>query len=107
VSVDLTKVCSVLSSCAGSYVDVRSAFRGSASLTVSQMLSYTATRSNAGGSAWYGQVTSLQVLPKDGFDAITTSSHSAPNPVSRNVTMGRCLATPPHRHVLSLLGWQR
>jgi hypothetical protein len=70
VSVDLTKVCSVIGSCAGSYVDVSSAFGGAPSLTVSQMLGYTATRSNAGGSAWYGQVKSLQVLAKDGFDAI-------------------------------------
>jgi hypothetical protein len=70
VSIDLTKVCSVISSCAGSYVDVSSAFGGPTSLTVSQMLAYTASQSNVGGSAWYGQVKSLQVLAKDGFDAI-------------------------------------
>jgi hypothetical protein len=34
------------------------------------MLGYTASRSNVGGTAWYGQLKSLQVLAKDGFDAM-------------------------------------
>jgi hypothetical protein len=34
------------------------------------MLSYAASQSNAGGSAWYGNVKATQELAKDAFDAI-------------------------------------
>lgn len=69
VKIDLTTVCKDLSGCT-TYEDVSSAFGGAASLTVSQMLAYAASQSNVGGSLWYGQVKSTQVLAKDAFDAI-------------------------------------
>jgi len=34
------------------------------------MLTYAASKSNAGGSVWYGQVKATQELAKDAFDAI-------------------------------------
>ena len=34
------------------------------------MLAYAASQSNAGGSAWYGNLKSLQQLAKDAFDAV-------------------------------------
>jgi hypothetical protein len=39
-------------------------------LSVNDMLLYAAGQSNAGGTAWYGQVKATQVLAKDAFDAI-------------------------------------
>ena len=39
-------------------------------MTVSQTLAYAASKSNAGGSLWYGNVKSTQELAKDVFDAI-------------------------------------
>ena len=56
--------------CSGSYQNVSSAFGGATSLTVSQMLAYGASQSNAGGSTWYGQVKATQELAKNAFDAI-------------------------------------
>lgn len=50
--------------------NVSSAFGGENSLTVSQMLAYAASQSNAGGSTWYGNVKATQQLAKDAFDAI-------------------------------------
>jgi hypothetical protein len=76
VVIDLTKVCHMIdgsggvASCSGTYEDVSSAFGGAASLTVSQMLDYAGSQSNAGGSIWYGQVKATQTLAKDAFDAI-------------------------------------
>jgi hypothetical protein len=45
-------------------------FGGATSLTVLQMLSYAASQSNVGGTAWYGQVKATQELAKNAFDAI-------------------------------------
>jgi hypothetical protein len=76
VSIDLTRICRMIDSssgsgsCSGSFENVSSAFGGATSLTVSQMLSYAASRSNSGGSLWYGNVKSTQQLAKDAFDAI-------------------------------------
>jgi hypothetical protein len=75
VSIDLTKICKMIDgsgggTCAGSFENVSSGFGGAASLTVNQMLTYAANQSNAGGSAWYGQVKATQGLAKDAFDAI-------------------------------------
>ena len=53
-----------------SYVDVSGAFGGATSLTVGDILTYAASQSNPGGSAWYGQVKGTQELAKDTFDAI-------------------------------------
>ena len=47
-----------------------SVFGGAASLTVSQMLAYAASQSSAGGTTWYANVKTSQVLAKDAFDAI-------------------------------------
>lgn len=69
VTVDLTKVCADIGTCS-TYVDASSAFGGATSMTVSQILAYAASQSNAGGSIWYGQVKSVQELAKDVFDAI-------------------------------------
>jgi hypothetical protein len=75
VTIDLTLICQMIdgsgsSTCSGVYEDASSAFGGSSSLTVSQMLAYAASQSNAGGSTWYGQVKATQALAKDAFDAI-------------------------------------
>jgi len=47
-------------------------------LTVSQMLASAASQSNAGGSAWYGQVKATQGLAKDAFDAINNQVAFSP-----------------------------
>jgi hypothetical protein len=76
VAIDLTKICQMIdgsggvATCAGTYENVGAAFGGATSLTVSQLLAYAASRSNAGGSVWYAQVKATQVLSKDAFDAI-------------------------------------
>jgi hypothetical protein len=67
--VDLTHVCTDISACS-TFVDVSSAFGGASSMSVSQMLAYAGSQSNAGGSTWYGNVKAMQVLAKDAFDAI-------------------------------------
>jgi hypothetical protein len=54
--------------------NVSSAFGGATGLTVSQMLAYAASQSNAGGSTWYGNVKATQVLAKDAFDAINNQT---------------------------------
>ncbi|HEX2864150.1 MAG TPA: hypothetical protein VHN99_06255 [Deinococcales bacterium] len=54
----------------GIYENVSAAFGGAPALTVQEMLTYAASQSNAGGSAWYGQVKATQELAKDAFDAI-------------------------------------
>jgi enamine deaminase RidA (YjgF/YER057c/UK114 family) len=58
--------------------NVSAAFGGATSLSVSQMLSYAASQSNNGGSAWYGQSKTLQGLAKNAFDAINNSVVFAP-----------------------------
>jgi hypothetical protein len=76
VKIDLTKICHMIDSssgtgtCSGTYENVSSAFGGSTSLTISQMLSYAASQSNVGGITWYGQVKATQGLAKDAFDAV-------------------------------------
>jgi hypothetical protein len=60
------------------FENTSSAFGGSASLTVSGLLTYAASQSNVGGSAWYGQVKATQVLAKDTFDAINNEVAFAP-----------------------------
>ncbi|MDX6503079.1 MAG: hypothetical protein QOE29_204, partial [Gaiellaceae bacterium] len=75
LTIDLTQICAMIDSggvgtCSGAYENVSSAFGGATSLTVSQMLAYAASQSNAGGTAWYAQVKATQVLAKDAFDAI-------------------------------------
>ena len=77
VAIDLTKICKNIAICSV-YENVSSAFGGATSLTVSQMLDYAASQSNAGGSAWYGQVKATQELAKDAFDAINNQVAFAP-----------------------------
>jgi hypothetical protein len=69
VAIDLTHVCANPTGCS-SYIDASSAFGAAASLTVSQILTYEASQSNAGGSLWYGNVKSTQEKAKDVNDAI-------------------------------------
>jgi hypothetical protein len=84
VTVDLTHICKMIdgsggtATCSGTYENVSGAFGGATSLTVSQMLASAATQSNAGGSAWYGQVKTTQQLAKDAFDAINNQVASGP-----------------------------
>jgi hypothetical protein len=75
VMIDLTQICKMIDgggggSCNGTYQNVSSAFGGATSLSVSQILAYAASQSNAGGSNWYGQVKATQELAKNTFDAI-------------------------------------
>jgi hypothetical protein len=80
VTIDLTQICKPIlagPSCGG-YENVSSAFGGATSKTVSQMLSYAASQSNAGGSNWYGQVKATQELAKDAFDAINNQVAFSP-----------------------------
>jgi hypothetical protein len=53
--------------------DATTAFNGSTSLTVLQILAYAASQSNVGGTSWYGQVKTKQELAKDVFDAINNN----------------------------------
>ena len=82
--IDLTKICKMIdgsggtATCGGTYQNVSSAFGGATSLTVSQMLSYAASQSNAGGSMWYGNVKATQELAKNAFDAINNQVAFAP-----------------------------
>jgi len=76
VSIDLQAICKMIDStagtatCSGSYQNVGAAFGGATCLSVSQLLTYAASQSNAGGSAWYGQVKATQEMAKNTFDAI-------------------------------------
>jgi hypothetical protein len=75
VAIDLTHICKMIDgsgggSCGSSYEDVSPAFFGAPNLTVSQMLSYAASQSNAGGGTWYANYKPTQGLAKDAFDAI-------------------------------------
>ena len=81
VSIDLTKICPASDggfSSTGSCENVSAAFGGATSMTVSQMLAYAASKSNVGGSVWYGQVKATQVLAKDAFDAINNQRAFSP-----------------------------
>jgi hypothetical protein len=76
LTIDLTQICKMIdnsggtATCPGTYWNVSSAFGGASSMTVSQMLAYAASQSNAGGSVWYGNVKTTQEMAKDAFDAI-------------------------------------
>jgi hypothetical protein len=76
VAIDLTLICMMIDSssgiatCGGVYQNAGSAFGGASSLSVSQMLGYAASQSNASGSVWYGQVKATQGLAKNAFDAV-------------------------------------
>ena len=75
VKIDLTTICKMIDSssggtCSGTTENAGPAFGGATSLTVSQLLAYAASQSNAGGTSWYGQVKTTQGLAKDTFDAI-------------------------------------
>ena len=74
VAIDLTNI----KKATGIYENTSSSFGGAPSLTVSQILAYAASQSNAGGSAWYGQVKAVQELAKDTFDAINNQWAFAP-----------------------------
>jgi hypothetical protein len=84
VTIDLTYICHMIDSstgiatCSSTFENVSSAFGGATSLTVSQILAYAASQSNAGGSIWYGNVKATQVLAKDAFDAINNQVAFAP-----------------------------
>jgi hypothetical protein len=84
VTIDLTSICQMLdstagtASCSGTYENASSAFGGVTSLTISQMLSSAASQSNTGGSVWYGNNQATQQLAKDAFDAINNQWAFAP-----------------------------
>ena len=81
VTIDLTKVCKNIAAGCTTYENVSSSFGGATSLTVSQMLTYAASRSDLGGSIWYAQVKNgpnSQELAKDAFDAINNQVVFAP-----------------------------
>ena len=78
-SIDLTMICAPISgSSCGGYINASSAFGGATSLTVSQMLAYAGSQSNAGGGTWYGNVKAVQELAKDSFDAVNNQVAFAP-----------------------------
>jgi hypothetical protein len=80
IKIDLTKVCSMIDSsngtgtCSGTYLITSSAFGGATSGTVSFLLSYAASQSNAGGSVWYAQNKTVQGLAKNTFDSINNQA---------------------------------
>lgn len=84
VTIDLTMICKMIDSsggsatCSGTFQNVSAAFGGATSMTVSQILAYAASQSNAGGSLWYGNVKSMQELAKNAFDAINNQVAFAP-----------------------------
>jgi len=67
LSIDLTKICKDLTCVA--FENSSSVFGGSPK-TVLEMLTYAASKSNAGGTTWYGNVKTTQELAKDAFDAL-------------------------------------
>jgi len=69
IKIDLTQVCKNIPSCSV-LENTSAAFGGAKSLTVMELLTYAGSKSNAGGSTWYGQVKATQGLAKDTFDAI-------------------------------------
>jgi hypothetical protein len=80
VSIDLTQICKMIdatsgtATCSGTFENTSSSFGGATSLTVSQMLAYAASQSNAGGGTWYANVKATQGLAKDAFDAINNAA---------------------------------
>jgi hypothetical protein len=77
VLIDLTVICKDIAACT-IYENTSAAFGGALSMTVSQLLAYAASQSNAGGSVWYGQVKATQELAKDTFDAINNQKAFTP-----------------------------
>jgi hypothetical protein len=77
ITIDLTKVCKDIATCS-IFENVSPSFGGAISKTVGEMLTYAASRSDSGGSPWYGQVKSTQELAKDAFDAINNQVAFAP-----------------------------
>jgi hypothetical protein len=75
VRIDLKTVCVLAGNgtCGGKYEDVSSAFGGAVAMSVSDALAFAASRSNPGGSTWYGNVKATQTLAKDLFDAINNN----------------------------------
>lgn len=69
IKIDLTQVCKNIPTCSV-LENTSAAFGGAKSLTVMELLTYAGSKSNAGGSTWYGQVKATQELAKDTFDAI-------------------------------------
>jgi hypothetical protein len=69
IQIDLTQVCKNIPACT-TLENTSAAFGGAKSLTVLQILTYAGSKSNSGGSSWYGQVKATQELAKDTFDAI-------------------------------------
>jgi hypothetical protein len=67
--IDLTNVCKNIPACT-TFENTSAAFGGAKSMTVLELLTYAGSKSNAGGSSWYGQVKATQGLAKDTFDAI-------------------------------------
>ena len=76
-SVDLTGICT--NAACSATQDDSGAFGGAASLTVSQILAYAAGQSNVGGSSWYGNVKTDQVMAKDVFQAISNQEAASPS----------------------------
>jgi hypothetical protein len=80
VSIDLTQICKMIdatsgtATCSGTFENTSSSFGGATSLTVSQLLAYAASQSNAGGGTWYANVKATQGLAKDAFDAINNAA---------------------------------
>jgi hypothetical protein len=69
-TIDLTHI--------GGSENVSAAFGGATSMTVLQMLTYAAGKSNVGGSVWYGQVKATQVLAADAFNGINNNQVMGP-----------------------------
>lgn len=83
VAIDLTMICKMRDNsgggtCGGSYQNASSAFGGSTSLTISQILAYAAGQSNVGGTLWYANNKTMQELAKNTFDAINNQVAFSP-----------------------------
>ena len=80
VKINLTQVCNMVDgssgsgTCSGTSGNASAAFGGATSGTVSFLLSYAATQSNADGSIWYAQNKAIQGLAKNTFDAINNQA---------------------------------
>jgi hypothetical protein len=60
-------------------------------MTVMQMITYAASKSNAGGSYWYNNIKSTQKLAKDAVDAINNEWAFAPyGSPSKPISPGFC-----------------
>jgi len=77
VAIDLTQICTNISTCS-TFINASGAFGGATSLTISQVLAYSAGQSNVGGAMWYANVKVIQEQAKDVFDAINNQVAFAP-----------------------------